>query len=73
VSVRDGQTLASDGPFAEAKELLAGFFLLECESIDRAVEVAALAPPQPEPVPAVDDTLTLLCCLRRSPSHRRWP
>ena len=44
VSVRDRQTLTSDGPFAEAKELLAGFFLLECESIDRAVEVAARMP-----------------------------
>jgi len=44
VSVRDGQTLTSDGPFAEAKELLAGFFLLECESIDRAVEIAARMP-----------------------------
>jgi hypothetical protein len=44
VSVCDGQTLTSDGPFAEAKELLAGFFLLECESVERAVEVAARLP-----------------------------
>ena len=44
VSVRDGQTLTSDGPFAEAKELLAGFFLLECQSPERAVEVAARVP-----------------------------
>jgi hypothetical protein len=44
VSVRDGQAITSDGPFAEAKELLAGFFLLECESMDRAVEVAARVP-----------------------------
>ena len=44
VSVRDGTTLTSDGPFAEAKELLAGFFLLECESVERAVEVAARVP-----------------------------
>jgi hypothetical protein len=44
VSGRGGQTLTSDGPFAEAKELLAGFFLLECESMDRAVEVAARVP-----------------------------
>jgi len=44
VSVRGGQTLTSDGPFAEAKELLAGFFLLECGSMDRAVEVAARVP-----------------------------
>jgi hypothetical protein len=44
ISVRDGQTLASDGPFAEAKELLAGFFLLECESPERAVEIAGRVP-----------------------------
>jgi hypothetical protein len=44
VTVRDGQTLTSDGPFAEAKELLAGFYLLECESMERAVEVAARLP-----------------------------
>jgi hypothetical protein len=44
VSVRDGQTLTSDGPFAEAKELLAGFFLLEVSSEQRAVEIAARVP-----------------------------
>jgi hypothetical protein len=44
VSVRDGQALASDGPFAESKEVLAGFFLLECESMERAVEIAARVP-----------------------------
>ena len=44
VTVRDGQTLTSDGPFAEAKELLAGFSLLECDSMERAVEVAARLP-----------------------------
>jgi hypothetical protein len=44
VTVRDGQTLTSDGPFAEAKELLAGFYLLECDSMERAVEVAARMP-----------------------------
>ena len=44
VSVRDGQALTSDGPFAEAKELLAGFFLLEVPSEERAVEIAARVP-----------------------------
>ena len=44
VSVRDGQTLTSDGPFAEAKEVLAGFFLLDCETPERAVEIAARIP-----------------------------
>jgi hypothetical protein len=44
VSVREGRTLTSDGPFAEAKELLAGFFLLDCRSAARAVEIAARVP-----------------------------
>ena len=44
VSMRDGQVVTSDGPYAESKELLAGFYLLECESLDRAVEVAARVP-----------------------------
>jgi hypothetical protein len=44
VSVRDGQVVTSDGPYAESKELLAGFFLLDCETLDRAVEIAARLP-----------------------------
>ena len=44
VPVRDGQTLTSDGPFAEAKEQLAGFFLLDCQRAGRAVEIAARVP-----------------------------
>ncbi|MFF5989381.1 YciI family protein [Prauserella flavalba] len=44
VTVREGTTLTSDGPFAEAKELLAGFFLVDCESTERAVEIAARVP-----------------------------
>jgi hypothetical protein len=44
VSVQEGRTLTTDGPFAEAKELLAGFFLVECESIERAIEHAARVP-----------------------------
>ena len=44
VSVREGRTMTTDGPFAEVKEHLAGFYLIECESIDRAVELAARVP-----------------------------
>lgn len=44
VSVREGKTLTSDGPFAEVKEHLAGFYLIECDSIERAIEHAARAP-----------------------------
>jgi hypothetical protein len=44
VSVRDGQVVTTDGPFAEAKELLAGFLLLEVDNHRRAVELAARLP-----------------------------
>jgi hypothetical protein len=40
----DGPPLTSDGPFAEAKEVLAGFCLVECASMERAVEIAATLP-----------------------------
>jgi hypothetical protein len=36
--------VTSDGPFAEAKEFLAGFYLVECGSVERAVEIAARIP-----------------------------
>ena len=44
VSAPQGRTIVSDGPFAEAKEYLAGFYLIECESMERAVEHAARLP-----------------------------
>ena len=44
VSVRGGRTLTSDGPFAEAKEYLAGFYLVDVPDLDRAVQIAAQAP-----------------------------
>ena len=44
VRVRDGETLVTDGPFAETKEFIAGFNLLECSNRDEAIEVAAKCP-----------------------------
>lgn len=44
VSARSGALVATDGPFAEAKEFLAGTFVFECESLDRAVEIAGRFP-----------------------------
>ena len=44
VSVRDGRTMTSDGPFAEVKEHLAGFYLIEVDTMERAVELAARVP-----------------------------
>ncbi|MBV9920807.1 MAG: YciI family protein [Pseudonocardia sp.] len=44
VRVRDGETMTTDGPFAEVKEQLAGFYLVECDSLERAVAYAARVP-----------------------------
>ena len=44
VRVRDGERLLSDGPFAETKEQLGGYYLLECGSLDEAIEWAAKIP-----------------------------
>ena len=44
VTVRNGQAMTTDGPFAEVKEQLAGFYLVECDSIERATEIAARIP-----------------------------
>ena len=44
VRVRDGETLVADGPFAETKEFIAGFNVLECASLDEAIEVSAKCP-----------------------------
>ncbi|HEY7705303.1 MAG TPA: YciI family protein [Acidimicrobiia bacterium] len=44
VRVRDGQVLTSDGPFAETKEVLGGFYLLDCANLDEALSWAAQIP-----------------------------
>ncbi len=44
VMVRRGQTIATDGPFADADEQVAGFYLLDCASRERAIEIAARIP-----------------------------
>ncbi len=44
VQVRDGKTLVSDGPFAETKEQLGGYYLLDCPNLDEALEWAAQIP-----------------------------
>ena len=44
VRVRGGNTLITDGPFAETKEQLAGFYVLNCKDLDEAIELAAKIP-----------------------------
>jgi hypothetical protein len=44
VRVRDGKRLITDGPFAETKEWLVGYYVIECDSLDRALDLAADCP-----------------------------
>ncbi len=44
VRVRDGKTMITDGPFAEAKEVMGGFYILDCKDLDDALEYAAQIP-----------------------------
>ena len=44
VRVQDGRTLTTDGPFADTKEVFGGFYLVEAEDLDRALEIARRIP-----------------------------
>jgi len=44
VRVRNNETLTSDGPFAETKEQIGGYFLVDCKDLDEAIELAAKLP-----------------------------
>ena len=47
VRIRDGKRLVTDGPFAETKEILGGYYILECGALDEALEWAAKLPNAP--------------------------
>ena len=63
VRVRDGQTEITDGPFALTKEVLAGYYVLECADLDEALQHAARLPMAPwatievRPIMAADEWL----------------
>jgi hypothetical protein len=44
VQVRNDKVLTSDGPFAETKEQIGGFYIVDCKDVDEAIEVAAKIP-----------------------------
>ncbi len=44
VRLRDDEVLTTDGPFAETKEQIGGYFVIECDDLDTAIEVAAKIP-----------------------------
>jgi hypothetical protein len=45
VRIRDDRTLTTDGPFAETKEALGGYYVLDCRDLDEAIAYAAKIPP----------------------------
>jgi hypothetical protein len=44
VRVRDGEVVTVDGPFAETKEQMGGFYLVDCADLDEAIEIASKIP-----------------------------
>jgi len=44
VQVRNGEVLTADGPFAETKEQIGGYYVVECQDLDEAIEVASKLP-----------------------------
>ena len=48
VRVRNGKVSITDGPFAETKEQLAGFYLIDAEDLDQAIQIASKIPPARE-------------------------
>ncbi|HWB35309.1 MAG TPA: YciI family protein [Rugosimonospora sp.] len=44
VRVRDGETLVADGPYAETKEQMGGFDIIDCADLDEAIEIASKHP-----------------------------
>lgn len=46
---KDGASVVTDGPYAETQEVLAGYWIVECESFDRATEIAAKLADTPAP------------------------
>ncbi len=54
VQRQDGEAVVTDGPYAETKEVLAGYWIIDVESIDRATEIAAHVTTCPGPGGAID-------------------
>ena len=82
VRIRDGKTLLTDGPFSETKESLGGYFMIECENQQEAVEWAKRCPhaklgPRRSPRSNSDgSTAVLVPCPRSSLSNVcafEWP
>lgn len=55
----DGKAVITDGPYSETKELLAGYWVLECESLERVTEIAGRVSRCPQPAGAHDHPVVI--------------
>ncbi|MEU9629965.1 YciI family protein [Streptomyces luteogriseus] len=55
----DGKAVITDGPYGETKELLAGYWVLECESLERVTEIAERVARCPQPAGAPDHPVVI--------------
>ncbi|MFI7017796.1 YciI family protein [Streptomyces sp. NPDC050164] len=55
----DGKAVITDGPYSETKELLAGYWVLECESLERVTEIAERVARCPQPAGAPDSPVVI--------------
>jgi hypothetical protein len=60
IRVRQGKTAVTDGPFAETKELLAGFYLIEAKDMNEAIEIASRFPSAPRGTVEIRPTRQLI-------------
>ncbi|MFH9957256.1 YciI family protein [Streptomyces roseolus] len=65
----EGRPVVTDGPYAETKEVLAGYWVLECESLDRVTEIAARVARCPQPAGAPEYPVVIRRIDEQGPSQ----
>ncbi|WP_217280420.1 YciI family protein [Kibdelosporangium persicum] len=73
VSTKDGVPVVTDGPYPETQEVLAGYTIVECESLDRATEIAARLANTPHPEDNQPDDAPWYVDIRPIAEHRPEP
>ena len=77
VRVRNGRVSVTDGPFAETKEILAGFYMIEARDLNEAIQIASRIPPaavgcvEVRPVRPIREAVKAATALRESPAPAR--
>jgi len=75
IRIRDGKRLVTDGPFAETREQLGGYFLIEAEDLDQAIGIASRIPAagvgtvEIRPILTLDGLPPAACSAQRRPTH----